>query len=464
MFTTDVYVERRNKLRKSIQSGLILMPGHSEAPVNYAGNTYRFRQNSNFIYFFGLQIPGLAGVIDIEEGTDCLYGDEQEIEDIIWSGTLPSISELAANTGVSSVHPYRELKSKILSAIRRGRKIHFLPPYRGESKIQLSNLTGIRIDELSNYASKSLIKAVVELRSVKYPCEIEEIETACATGYKMHCEAMRLCKPEVREHRITGVLEGIAAAAGGMPSFPIIQSQDSQILHNHSHDNILKSGKLMITDAGAETAMGYASDFTRTIPVNGKFTAKQADIYNIVLAANNHSIEMAKPNVFYYDVHIAAAKIIAQGLKDLGLMRGDVEDAVQNGAHALFFPHGLGHMMGLDVHDMEDLGENYVGYDDEIRRSGQFGTAYLRLGRRLRKGFVLTVEPGIYFIPALIDKWESEQINTSFINFAKVREYIDFGGIRLEDNILITENACRLLGKKRIPITIDEVEAEMSRQ
>ena len=461
MFNADVYVERRKKLRKSIQSGLILMLGHNESPINYAGNAYRFRQDSNFIYFFGLQIPGLAGVIDMEEGTDCLYGDDREIDDIVWSGTIPSVSELAGRIGISSVHPSRELKNTLLMAIRKGRKIHFLPPYRSENKVKLSNLTGIVPEELGNYASQSLIKAVVALRSIKEPCEIEEIEDACAIGYKMHCESMRLCKPGIREHQITGVVEGIAAAAGGTTSFPVIQSQNSQILHNHDHSNILKQGMLMITDAGAETPAGYASDFTRTIPVGGKFSRKQADIYNIVLAANNNSIKMSKPGILYYDVHIAAAKIIAQGLKDLGLMKGDVDQAVQNGAHALFFPHGLGHMMGLDVHDMEDLGENYVGYDDEIQRSGQFGTANLRLGRRLRKGFVLTVEPGIYFIPTLIEKWESEKSNASFINFAKVREYMDFGGIRLEDDILVTDNGCRLLGKRRIPITIDEVETEM---
>jgi len=324
-------------------------------------------------------------------------------------------------------------------------------------------LLGLRISELNNYYSIKLIKSVVSLRSEKEACEIEEIEKACNTGYEMHTLAMRLCKPGKFEYQITGAIEGVAAAANGMPSFPIIQSQNSEILHNHDHSNLLQSGKLMITDAGAETYMGYASDFTRTIPVDGKFTQKQLDIYNIVLAANNHAQSLAKPGIFYYDVHMAAAKIIAQGLTDLGIMKGNVDDAVKNGAHALFFPHGLGHMMGLDVHDMEDVGENYVGYDDEIQRSTQFGTAALRMGRRLKKNFVLTVEPGIYFIPALIAKWELEKINNSFLNFNKIRDYLDFGGIRLEDNILITSEGCRMLGDKRIPITKEEVEAEMSK-
>ncbi|MDR1169857.1 MAG: aminopeptidase P family protein [Prevotellaceae bacterium] len=463
MFKTDIYINRRNVLRNLVPSGVVLFLGHTESPVNYAGNTYRFRQDSNFLYFFGLNLPHLAGVIDVEEGTDCIYADEPDIEDIIWTGNLPSMEQIAAQAGINSVSPYRDLRIKLLSAIRKGRKIHFTPPYRGDSKIILSELLGIRIGELGNYSSKVLIKAIVQLRSEKEPCEIEEIERACDTGYEMHTLAMRLCKPGIFEYQITGAMEGVAGAANGMPSFPSIQSQNSEILHNHNHNNILRSGKMLVTDAGAETYMGYASDFTRTIPVDGKFTARQLDIYNIVLEANNLAQEISKPGEFYYNVHIAAAKIIAEGLKSVGLMKGDVEDAVRCGAHALFFPHGLGHMMGLDVHDMENIGEKYVGYDDEIQRSSQFGTANLRLGRKLKKNFVLTVEPGIYFIPALIAKWKSEKINSSFINFQKVGEYIDFGGIRLEDNIVITDEGCRRLGKRRIPITQEEVEEEMSK-
>jgi Xaa-Pro aminopeptidase len=463
MFETDVYINRRNSLRSLISSGVVLFLGNVESPVNYAGNTYRFRQDSNFLYFFGLNLPQLAGVIDIEEGTDCLYGNDPDIEDIIWSGNLPSMEQLASRVGISSVSPHRDLRIKLLSAIRKGRKIHFAPPYRGDSKIILSDLLGIRIAELGNYSSRNLIRSIVQLRSEKEACEVEEIERACDTGYEMHTLAMRLCQPGIFEYQITGAMEGIAGAANGMTSFPSIQSQNSEILHNHSHNNILQAGKMLVTDAGAETCMGYASDFTRTIPVDGKFSAKQLDIYNIVLAANNLAQKISKPGKFYYDVHIAAAKTVAEGLKSVGLMKGNVDDAVQSGAHALFFPHGLGHMMGLDVHDMEDLGEKYVGYDDEIQRSTQFGTANLRLGRRLKRNFVLTVEPGIYFIPALIAKWKSEKINSSFINFQKVEEYIDFGGIRLEDNIIITDDGCRRLGKKRIPITKEEVEEEMGK-
>lgn len=430
--------------------------------MNYSANTYRFRQNSNFLYFFGLRNANLAAVIDLDEDTDCLYGNDPDIEDIIWAGDQVPLAEWAARVGVGAALPMRELRNKMTSAIRKGRKIHFLPPYRADSKIQLSELLGISIDDIQNYVSHPLVKAVVALRSVKDAYEIGEMEHACDIGYKMHVAAMQACRPGVAEHTIAGLIEGIALGHNGQVSFPIILSQNSQVLHNHNHSAILQAGGLMLTDAGAETDKGYASDFTRTIPVSGQFTSKQLDIYNIVLAANNRAIEKIRPGIPYFNVHIEAAHVIASGLKDLGLIKGDLADAVKNGAHALFFPHGLGHMIGLDVHDMEDLGENNVGYDDEVHRSDQFGTAYLRMGKRLRKDYVITVEPGIYFIPALVEKWESERINHSFINFAKVREYMDFGGIRLEDDVLVTEKGGRLLGKKRIPITTDEVQTAMA--
>ncbi|MDR2467089.1 MAG: aminopeptidase P family protein [Prevotellaceae bacterium] len=461
MFDSNTYIKRRNALRKSLKSGVILFIGNNEAPMNYAGNPYRFRQDSNFLYFFGLSLPKLAGVIDIDEGTDCIYGDEHDIEDIIWNGQLPSMQELAGLAGVSSVVPRKDLRIKLLSATRKGRKVHFAPPYRADAGNTVADLLGLRFGDLLNYVSKSLVRAIVALRSVKEACEIAEIEKACDTGYAMHTRAMHLCQPGVYEYQIAGALEGVAASAGGTISFPVILSQNSEILHNHSHRNLLVEGKMMLTDAGAETASGYASDFTRTIPVGGKFTERQAAVYNIVLKANNRAQEIAKPGMFYYDVHIAAATVIAEGLKELGLMKGDTAEAVANGAHALFFPHGLGHMMGLDVHDMENLGENNVGYDDEIQRSPQFGTAYLRFGRRLKENFVLTVEPGIYFIPALIAKWKTEKINGSFINFNRLNEYLDFGGIRIEDNIAVTKNACRRLGKQRIPVSVEEIEEEM---
>lgn len=459
MFDKQVYINRRLSLRKKIRSGLILIPGNNESPMNYPSNTYRFRQDSNFLYFFGLDIPNLVGVIDIEDGKDCLYGDDFELDDVIWMGPQPSINELGQKVGVPCTHPMKELASTLQRAIRNGRKIHFLPQYRAENIIMLERLMGIHPSLIKKYASTELIKSVVSLRSIKEAEEIAELDKAADVGYLMHTTAMRMAKPGVGEQEIVGAIEGVAIGKGYMTSFPIILSQNGETLHNHDHSQILQSGRMLITDAGAEINSHYASDFTRAYPVDGTFTQKQKDVYSIVLQALNKAIELSKPGVTYQSIHLEAARVVAAGLIDLGLMKGDVNDAVINGAHAMFFPHGLGHMMGLDVHDMEDLGENFVGYDDEISRIDQFGTAFLRLGRRLQTGFVLTVEPGIYFIPALIEKWKSEKINSSFINYDKALEYVGFGGIRLEDDILITNKGCRLLGSKRIPVTIEEVES-----
>ena len=458
MFDSKIYSERRLKLRKKIRSGIVLIHGNIESPMNYPANTYHFRQDSNFLYFFGLDLPGLVGVIDIEDGKDCIYGNNVDIEDIIWMGPQPTINELASKVGVLCTHPLKDLSSTLHRAIKQGRKIHFTPPYRAENILSIERLIGIHPSLVHKYSSAELVNAIVSLRSIKEPSEIAEIDSACDIGYKMHTSAMRLVRIGETERNIAGTIEGIAHSLGTFPSFPIILSQNGETLHNHDHSQILKEGRLLLCDAGAEAVSHYASDFTRTIPVGGKFSTKQKEIYNIVLAANNRAIELAKPGIPYINVHLEAARVIASGLIQLGLMKGDVNDAVTNGAHAMFMPHGLGHMMGLDVHDMEDLGENNVGYDDDISRSDQFGTASLRLGRKLHEGFVITVEPGIYFIPALIEKWKSEKINSSFINFDKVIEYIGFGGIRLEDDILITTKGCRLLGSKRIPITIAEVE------
>lgn len=458
MFDSKIYSERRLKLRKKIRSGIILIHGNNESPMNYPANTYHFRQDSNFLYFFGLDLPGLVGVIDIEDGKDCIYGNNVDIDDIIWMGPQPTIADLAAKVGVLSSHPLKDLSSTIQRAIKQGRRIHFTPPYRAENILSLEHLVGIHPNLIQKYSSNELVNVIVSLRSIKEACEIAEIDAACDIAYQMHTTAMRMAKVGATERNIAGTMEGIAHSLGSFPSFPIILSQNGETLHNHDHSQVLKEGRMLLCDAGAETVSHYASDFTRTIPVGGKFTQKQKDIYNIVLAANARAIELAKPGIPYLNIHLEAARVIASGLIQLGLMKGDVNDAVNNGAHALFMPHGLGHMMGIDVHDMEDLGENNVGYDDEISRSDQFGTAYVRLGRKLQEGFVITDEPGIYFIPALIEKWKSEKINTSFINFDKVSEYIGFGGVRLEDDLLITAKGCRLLGSKRIPITVEDVE------
>ena len=461
MFEKDIYLKRREKLKNKIESGIGLFLGNIDSPMNYVANTYHFRQDSSFLYFFGLDFQGLAAVIDFDSGEEIIFGDDVDIDDIIWMGPQVTIQENAAKAGVEKTAPTAQLYSYLSNAIGKGRKVHFLPPYRAENKLKLRELLGISTDRIPEYVSMELVKAVIDLRSVKEPCEIEEIKAACATGYEMHLTAMKMAQPGQWEQKIAGTLEGIAAGGGSMISFPIILSQNGETLHNHDHSQYLKKGRLMLTDAGAETAMHYASDFTRTVPVGGQFTQKQREIYEIVLAANNEATKLTQPGVTYKSVHLAAAEVIATGLKELGVMKGDVKEAVNEGAHALFFPHGLGHMMGLDVHDMEDLGQNYVGYDEETRPSEQFGLAALRLGKKLKAGYVITNEPGVYFIPALIDKWKAEKINTNFINFGKVDEYIGFGGIRLEDDIHVTENGSEIIGD-RVPIDPEEVEKTMA--
>jgi len=458
MFESNLYSERRNKLRTLVKEGIIVLMGNTYSPMNYPANVYRFRQDSTFLYFFGLNNSNFIGVIDIDNNVDYIFGNDVSIDDIIWTGPLPSLAELASKCGVTNTKPYADIFDFVNEARRKSRKIHFLPPYRAENKLVLEKLTGIIPENQKENSSKELIKAVSALRSIKNAAEIQHLDSIMEVGYLMHTTAMKMAKEGIYEREIAGVVEGIALSHGGAVSFPVILSRRGEILHNHDHSNKLLNGDLLLIDAGFESPMGYSTDNTRTIPVGGKFSSKQKDVYNIVLHALNSSIEMIKPGTPYRDVHHNAAIKIAEGLRELGLMKGNINEAVANGAHAMFFPHGLGHMMGLDVHDMEDLGENFVGYDEETTRSTQFGTAYLRLGRKLQSGFVLTVEPGIYFIPALIDKWKKENINHNFLNFDKIMEYIDFGGIRLEDDILVTDSGCRQIGSQRIPVSVEDVE------
>lgn len=461
MFDASIYKNRRQALRKKMSNGLILILGNNEAPANYPDNTYKFRQDSSFLYFFGHSHPGYAGIIDIDNGEEFFFGNDVSMDDIIWMGPQPSIKELAERVGVDKSLPFDQLNVIVGKAISQHRKIHFLPPYRYDNVFLLEELTGIKASMVRHHASIELVKAVVSLRSIKEDCEIVEIDKACNIGYEMHTAAMRLCKPGVSEQYIAGVLEGIAASYGSMTSFATILTQNGQTLHNHDHSHILQEGRLMLTDAGAENINNYCSDNTRTIPVGGKFTNRQRDVYNIVYACHQKALELAKPDVTYMSVHLEVCKVLAQGLKDLGLMKGCIDEAVAAGAHALFMPHGLGHMMGLDVHDMEDLGQQYVGYDDEVRPSSQFGLASLRMGRRLKPGFVMTDEPGCYFIPALIDKWKSEGLHTDFLNYDEIEKFKDFGGIRLEDDILITPEGSRFTGEKHILIKVEEVEEIM---
>jgi Xaa-Pro aminopeptidase len=462
MFSKEVYVNRRAKLTKSVNSGVMLFMGNSEVGMNYPSNTYRFRQDSNFLYFFGLDQPDLAAVIDAESGEEILFGNDVSIDDIIWMGPQPAMSDKAAGVGVVKVLPYNELEGYIATVKAQGRAIHYLPPYRDNTKIKLNSMLGIPFSQLKEMASELFIKGVVALREIKESCEIEEMDKAANIGYMMHFTAMKMAKTGMVEQELVGIMEGISISNGTMPSFPIILSQNGETLHNHSHHQVLTDGRLLVIDAGAETNMHYASDFTRTIPSGGKFTPRQRDIYTIVSTANNLAIDMIRPGITYREVHLAAAKVLAKGLINLGLMKGDADEAVAAGAHALFMPHGLGHQMGMDVHDMEDLGENFVGYDDTHKRATMFGLRSLRMGKELKAGHVITVEPGCYFIPALIDKWREEGINSDFINFDKLVDYYNFGGIRLEDDILVTNNGCRLLGSSRLPVTVEDVEREMS--
>jgi Xaa-Pro aminopeptidase len=425
--------------------------------MNYPSNTYHFRQDSDFLYFFGLDIPGFAGVIDFDSGKDIIFGNDVDMDDIIWMGPQPTVKELALKCGITDTAPMKGLEGTIRQAVTKKRKIHFLPPYRGETKMTLGMLLQENPCQMKTFASTELIKAVVSLRSIKEQVEIEEIEKSLSIAYEMHVTAMRMCKAGIKEQDIFGAIEGIALSKGAGVSFPVILSINGQTLHNHLHSNVLREGKMMVTDAGAESQLHYASDITRTTPVGGRFSRQQKEIYEIVLKANTDSINATKPGMSNRDLHMNACKIIAGGLKELGLMKGNVDEAVKEGAHALFMPHGLGHMMGLDVHDMEGLGENFVGYNEEVKRSEQFGTAFLRFALPYKPGHVFTVEPGIYFIPELIELWKGEGKYRDFINYDKLSSYMEIGGIRIEDNVLITENGHKLLGRP-IPKTTSEIE------
>ena len=461
MFKSEVYTRRRGELHKKMKTGLALFIGNTEAPMNYPANTYHYRQDSDFLYFFGLDLPGFAGLMDFDSGKDRIWGNDYDMDDIIWMGPQPTIKELAIKCGVTDTAPMVKLEESIKDALSKKRKIHFLPPYRGETKMILGSLLKENPCQMKTLASVELIKAVISMRSIKEKVETDEIERAVDIAYEMHVTAMRMCKQGVKEQDIFGAIEGIALAKGGGTSFPIILSVNGQTLHNHAHGNVLKKGRMVVTDAGAETNLHYSSDITRTTPVGGKFSQQQKDIYEIVLKANTEAIKATRPGISNHDLHLMACKIIASGMKESGLMKGDIDEAVAAGAHALFMPHGLGHMLGLDVHDMEALGENYIGYSDEVKRSDQFGTAFLRFALTYKPGHVFTVEPGCYFIPELIEKWKAEGKFKDFINYNKIEGYMSIGGIRIEDNVLITEKGHKVLGKP-IPKTVKEVESVCS--
>ena len=462
MFSKDTYIRRRQELKKLVGKGVIILFGNNESPANYPANSYApMRQDSSFLYYFGQHRDGLVGVIDIDNDEEWLFGDDIDVEDIVWMGYTPSVADLAAEVGISKTAPMKNLAEMINSQWSLLNK-HFLPPYRFDTKIQIMDLLGIHPSEQKEKASLALIQAVVKMRSTKEAQEIEAIERACDVGYAMHTTAQLLIRPGVTERFIGGQVDGIARSLAQGVSFATIFSQHGEIMHGNPSDAKLEAGRLALCDAGCELD-DYCSDNTRTMPVNGKFSQRQLEIYSIVEACHDYVLEVAKPGVKYMDVHFAVCRLMTERLKELGLMKGDTDAAVAAGAHAMFLPHGLGHMMGMDVHDMEGLGQIYVGFDEETRPNlEQFGTNCLRMGRKLEEGFVLTDEPGIYFIPALIDDWKASGHCKEFINFDKLETYKDFGGIRIEDDILITKDGCRFLGTKRIPYHPQELEAFMA--
>jgi len=456
MFTKETYISRRQILRNKIKSGIILIYGNEESPMNYKDNGFHFRQDSSFIYYFGLNVAGLCGIIDVDSGEEYIFGNDFTIEDIVWMGVLPTIKELSSGVGVQKTGNTDQLDIFLKKARNSGRKIHYLPTYRAEHDIKIFNWLGIHPNEINKNASLDLRLAVISQRNYKSAEEIIEIEKAVDISVDMHVKAMQMARPGMLEAEIAGAVEAIALAHDGHVAFPVIATINGQTLHNHHHGNILKSGDLFLLDAGAETPGYYAGDLSSTFPVDKKFTSQQKDIYQLCLNAHNHAISLLKPGRPFKEIHLESCKVIAEGMKDFGLMKGNMDDAVEAGAHAMFFPCGLGHMMGLDIHDMEGLGEEFVGYDGEAK-STQFGLKSLRLGRKLEPGFVLTIEPGIYFIPELMDKWKAENKFTEFLNYDQINKFRNFSGCRNEENFVITEDGAKLLGKPK-PKSVEEVE------
>ena len=470
MFSKEVYARRRQTLVAKMadsaaegKRGIALFIGNTEAPAQYKDNCYKFRQDSTWLYFFGIDQPLYAAIIDLDNGNETIFANDVEIGDIIWMGPQPSVASVAASVGVEKSAPYTDLNAAVAKVLAEGRPVHFVKPSRYYNTMKIASLLGCGTDEVAGRFSLALTKAIISMRLVKEDCEIEAIDDACNLGYEMHTVARNSIVPGIIEQEIVGKMDGVTLSKGWGVSFPTILTQHGETLHNHLHDKIIEPGKLMVIDAGAESNVHYASDFTRTYPTCGKFTAKQREIYQIVCDCNEFAFSMTRPGISYREVHLKTMHLMLEELRALDIVRGDVQDMVEAGIAGLFMPHGLGHNMGLDVHDMEDYGENYVGYDDDQSRSPQLGLGSLRMARMLVPGNVITDEPGIYFIPALIEKWKSEKTDQGFVNYSKLESYYDFGGIRLEDDVLVTADEARRLGKERLPISPDDVEAAMAK-
>jgi len=462
MFDSSVYAARRAALARLVRSGCILLPGNDFIGMNYRANTFPFHQDGSFLYFTGLDRPGHCLWLDCESGEEILFGPEPGIEHTIWSGAAPSLSDLADLSGIAVSMAMLELAHTVRLAKGQGRSIHYSPTYQGETALLLSSVLGIPALELEAGFSSILVQGIVELRSVKSAAEVAQIRQAIAISAELYDSLMQSCVPGASEMELYGRSQGLIFSHGSREAFPMILSRRGEVLHNHTHDQILRDGDLLLVDSGVVSPLGYASDITRTLPVGGSFSSRQKDIYEIVLEALAAGTLNMAPGVPFVECHLAAARVVARGLTDLGLMLGDPLEAVDRGAHALFFPHGLGHMLGLDVHDMEALGEDFVGYDHEFKRAAQFGLSGLRMARRLRSGFVMTVEPGIYFIPALIRQWREQRRLEEFINYKALDAYLDFGGIRIEDDVLVTEDGRDVLSKD-IPKSVDDIRRRMGK-
>jgi Xaa-Pro aminopeptidase len=447
MFDKSTYQSRRNKLKKEVGQGLILLLGNEESSMNYKDNLYHFRQDSSFLYFYGMDRPGLAGVIDIDHDKEVVYGKELTMDEIVWTGPQPSLAAQAEPAGITDTRPAASLVSDLVAARSAGRTVHFLPPYRPENILKISAWLGMPPIACKEHASIPLVRAVVAQRSIKSAAELEQIEEAVNITVAMHLAAIEGARDGMTEAQLAGVLHGIAISSGGDLSFPTILTVNGQVLHNHYSNTVMKDGQMAICDSGAENGMHYAGDMTRTFPVGRRFSALQKEMYEIVLSAQEAAVAALRPGVLFRDVHSLACRKLVEGLKATGVMKGDPEEAVAAGAHTVIFQCGLGHMMGLDVHDMEDLGEEFVGYTDNLKKSKEFGWKSLRLGRALEPGFVVTIEPGLYFIPELMDRWSAEKKYTDFVNYDKLKTLRHFGGIRIEEDLLITASGSRLLGK-----------------
>jgi Xaa-Pro aminopeptidase len=460
LFDKQVYIDRRQVLKKNIgQDGLILLMGNEDSSMNYKDNCYPFRQDSSFLYYFGLDVQSLAAIIDTGTGEEVIFGNELSMDDIIWTGILPSVKEMASLVGVTQTNPYEQVVHYVHKAITSGRKVHILPPYRPENKIRLAAWLNVSLEDIADHVSPKLVKAIIGQRLIKSALEVAELEKAVSTSVDMQLAVIRHARPGIKEYELVAKAMEVATAANSRLGYPAIITTHGQTLHTHYYGNTLQEGRMVLSDIGAENAMHYGGDLTRTFPVGQHFTSRQKELYEVVLNSMDHAISLLKPGVRYKDIHLAACQKLVEGLTAAGIMKGNAAEAVAEGAHTMFFQCGLGHMLGMDTHDMEDLGEQYVGYTDTLKKETEvFGLKSLRLGRELEKGFVVTVEPGIYIIPELIDRWQAEKKYAEFINYDVLNTYRDFGGIRIEDNFLITDTGSHLLGKY-LPKSLKEIEA-----